>query len=431
MRIVFATFGSLGDLHPYLAVALELRARGHRPLIATHAAHRPRVERDGLEFAAVRPDTSDFGDPATWTRLANDETRGSEYVVRRLLLPSVADSFEDLSRIAAGADLMVSHTLTFAAPLVAERAGIPWVGTALQPTALFSSYDPPTFGAVPWLRQIRRLGPGVYRGAFRAVTWNTRQWMAPLGRLRAELGLPPSERHPLFEAPFSPTLNLALFSSVLASPQPDSPPHLHITGYPFDPRPATAEGLDAGLMTFLDAGPPPLVFTLGSSAVAVPGRFYVESAAAAARLGRRAVLLTGSDSPSLLPAPLPRDVLAVEFASHAALFPRASAIVLHGGIGTTGEALRAGRPMLFVPHSHDQPDNARRVGELGASLTIGRDRYRASGAARALATLLSDPTYAARAGEVAARVRTERGATTAADLLERAVLAETTSVPRP
>jgi UDP:flavonoid glycosyltransferase YjiC (YdhE family) len=171
--------------------------------------------------------------------------------------------------------------------------------------------------------------------------------------------------------------------------------------------------LPPALETFLAAGPPPLVFTLGSSAVGAAGRFYHESAAAAARLGARAVLLTGGFAANQ-PARVPDGVLVVDRAPHQLLFPRARAVVHQGGAGTTAQALRAGSPMLVVPHSHDQPDNAYRVARLGVARTLYPKRYTAAHAARELRRLLDDPSYADHARSVAALVATEGGGDAAA-----------------
>jgi UDP:flavonoid glycosyltransferase YjiC (YdhE family) len=109
---------------------------------------------------------------------------------------------------------------------------------------------------------------------------------------------------------------------------------------------------------FLDSGPPPIVFTLGSAAVHLARDFYVQAAAAAQLLGRRAILLLGRN-----PAPphLPSTILPWNYLPYARIFPSAAAIVHQGGVGTTAQALRAGRPMLVMPFAHDQFDNARRV----------------------------------------------------------------------
>jgi UDP:flavonoid glycosyltransferase YjiC (YdhE family) len=139
---------------------------------------------------------------------------------------------------------------------------------------------------------------------------------------------------------------------------------------------------------------------------------------AAERLGVRAVLLTGAFEQNRPDGELSRDVLLVHRAPHQLLFPRSSAIVLHGGVGTTGQALRSGRPMLVVPHGHDQFDNAYRVTKLGVARTLHPKRYRAARVARELAGLLGSEC-GARAETVAGIVRAEGGAAAAAEALER------------
>jgi UDP:flavonoid glycosyltransferase YjiC (YdhE family) len=176
------------------------------------------------------------------------------------------------------------------------------------------------------------------------------------------------------------------------------------------------------LTAFLDAGDPPVVFTLGSAAVHAGERFLRESMGAAAILGRRAVLLTGSpEMRSRLPTVLPDGVLAVEYAPHGALFERAAAVVHHGGVGTTQEALRAGCPSLVVPHGFDQPDNAARVVRLGVGAVLPAARYCADRAAARLRVLLADEGVALRAQRAAAVIRAETGASQAADVIERAI----------
>jgi len=162
-----------------------------------------------------------------------------------------------------------------------------------------------------------------------------------------------------------------------------------------------------------------VVFTLGSAAVGTAGDFYEHSIEAVTRLGKRALLLIGRDPANRPRRELPPTMLAVPCAPHSAVFPRASVIVHQGGIGTTGEAMRAGRPMLVVPFSQDQPDHARRLKRLGVARSIPAERYDARRATRAVAELLKDAACADRAKEVGARVRTEAGVQTACDAIER------------
>ena len=122
-----------------------------------------------------------------------------------------------------------------------------------------------------------------------------------------------------------------------------------------------------------------------------------------------------------LPAVLPEGMFAAEYAPHGALFARAVAVVHHGGIGTTQEALRAGCPELVVPHGFDQPDNAARVARLGVGDVLPASRYRADVAAAKLRALLMDEGVAARALRAAAVIRAENGASVAADVIEQVI----------
>ena len=190
---------------------------------------------------------------------------------------------------------------------------------------------------------------------------------------------------------------------------------MHVTGFVFYNG---TTGLTPELEDFLTAGPSPLVFTLGTSAVGAAGRFYHESLAAARRLEMRAVLLTGGFAENQPADANGVDMLLVDGAPHQLLFPRAAAIVHQGGIGTTGQALRSGRPMIVVPHAHDQPDNAFRAQSLGVARTIFPRKYRAERVVRETERVLRDKKYARRAGEVAEAVRAEGGADAAARALE-------------
>src|SRR5262245_19924148 len=138
-RIVLTTFGSLGDLHPYIALAQGLRERGHRPVVATTSAYRERVEAAGIEFAPITPDESVMGeDRQEILRKASDPKNGTEYVVRELALPWVRDSYQDLHAACADADALVTHPLVFAGPLVAEKLKLAWASSVLQPVIFMS-----------------------------------------------------------------------------------------------------------------------------------------------------------------------------------------------------------------------------------------------------------------------------------------------------
>jgi UDP:flavonoid glycosyltransferase YjiC (YdhE family) len=243
----------------------------------------------------------------------------------------------------------------------------------------------------------------------------TRSWCEPIRRLRTELGLPPS-RDPVFEGKHSPRLVLAMFSPTLADPQPDWPKNTVVTGFAFYDGVNSEGGAGGDLENFLASGEPPVVFTLGSSAVQDPGDFYEAGAEAARILGRRAVLLRGRNAPLKR---LPQNVVSFGYVRFSEIFGRAAAVVHQGGIGTTGQVLRAGCPMLVMPYNFDQPDNGARVARLGAGLTISRRRYTAGRAALALRRLLADSKHRRAAADIGRRVRGERGVENGCDALEK------------
>ena len=414
-RIVITTWGSFGDLFPYLALGRTLLARGHDVVLATCPIYRDIVAAEGLRFHPTRPDV-DPNDTALLTRVM-DPARGTEAVVKEMLVPALRDAYADLSAAADGADLIVAHPVTFVARMVAEERKRPWFSTVLAPTSFFSIHDfpilPPHIGVAAFARR-HRWAARAMRAIAKALT---ARWLAPLQQLRTERGLAPIG-HPLFEGQFSPYGTLALYSRVLGEPQPDWPARTTVTGFLFrDDQDAMPPELDA----FLSSGPAPIVFTLGSSAVGVPGAFYDESVKAAAALGRRAVLLVGRPQETIAPRVLPTRMIAVAYAPHGALFPRAAAVVHHGGVGTTAQGLRAGCPALIVPHAHDQFDNAARVERLGLGRTLDARRYSADAAAPLLRALVDAPPVAARGREIAAAIAGEDGGAAAVRAIEAAL----------
>jgi UDP:flavonoid glycosyltransferase YjiC (YdhE family) len=425
MKIVLSTFGSLGDLHPYVALALELKARGHQPVIATSEIYREKADAVGLEFHPVRPVIPSYDEPEEISRMIEkmmDARTGTEEVFNTLITPHLRDIYEDLRAAVRGADLLLTHPLSIPGPLIVEQTGIGWVSSVLAPISLFSAYDPPVPPQLPALYHLLKLHPLVGRTLLGLARRRLGSMAVAVAQLRADLGLPPGG-HPLFEAQHSPALVLALFSRVLAAPQPDWPPHTRVTGFPFYDRrdragdDATGDGLAPALKHFLDSGEPPIIFTLGSSAIWVAKDFYRESIAAARALGRRALLLIGHER-NHLPEPLPAGVTAVEYAPYGEVLPRACAVVHQGGVGTTGQALRSGRPALVVPFSHDQFDNGARVARLGCGRTLPRARYNAASATRELRAILGDENYKMKAAEIGRRVQAEDGASAACDAIE-------------
>jgi len=418
MRIVFTTFGTFGDVNPLIALALEMRARGHDPVLAVPDMFRAKIEPLGIAFHRVRPDQDPHD--SRMVAMIYDIKKGTERGLREFLFPAIRESYEDLLaavQAEGGADLLVSGELAYAGPIVAEVTGIPWASYVLAPFSFFSAYDPPVLPPYPTLAKLQALVPGMGHVIARFARFVTRKWCDPIYELREELGLPPGD-DPIFDAKFSLQLVLALFSPILGAPQPDWPDCTRTTGFVFYDGDAGKMDLLPEVERFLDAGPPPLVFTLGSAAVLDAGDFYEQSALAAEQLNQRAVLLVGNDPRNLPAHKVPESVCIVPYAPYSRLFPRASLIIHQGGVGTTAQALRAGKPMLLMPYSHDQPDNARRMRRLGVAKVIQRHRYQADTAASLIREILAEPKYRERAAAIGVQVRGERSLQKAGDALE-------------
>jgi len=403
-----------------IAIGFELRRRGHTVRFCTSETYRVKLESLGFEFDAMRPDaTPENPAMAHMIKEIMDPRKGTERLIQGLIGTTVRETYEDLLRAVTGPpamDLVVSGELVYPAPLIAEKLNLHWASYITAPMSFFSAHDPPVLPPFPRLAPIlRRAGPAVNRAVIGVIKIVTRPWSKRIRGLRTELGLPPG-KDPIYEGKFSPQLVMAIFSTVLAVPQPDWPRNTVITGFPFYDGESAQVPLPHLLAKFLEAGDPPVVFTLGSSAVHDPGNFYEESAEAARLLKRRAILLMGRNP---LPTRLPDGVIALEYVRFSDLFPRAAAVVHQGGVGTTGQTLRAGRSMLVMPYNFDQPDNAARIARLGAGKVIPRGQYRARLVAQQLRELLDNPNYAQNSAEISRRIAKERGAESACDALER------------
>lgn len=417
-RIVLATFGSYGDLHPFVGIALKLKERGHHPVVATCEMYRAKIEKLGLEFFPVRPEIPDWKThPEAMAKLM-DLRKGTEYLVRNLLLPELRHTYDDLSNACEGADLLVSHPLVFAASIVAEKKSIKWISTMLQPMGFFSTFDPPALPQAPILSMMRYAGPTLWGLLFRAAKKSFESWNEPLHQLRMELGLPAKTKNLMFDANHSPTKVLALFSPKFATPQIDWPKQCVATGFPDFDDDGSNQELSETTRFFLEKGPAPIVFTLGTAAVRNPGSFYEESFQAAKLLRTRAIFLIGRETQNCL-SKLPDTMHIAEYEPFSKLFPKALAIVHQGGIGTTAQVLKAGVPSLVVPHSHDQPDNAMRCEKLGVAKVISKAKYQAKSVARHLASLTTDANYQQRAKIVAADLIGDDGSLFAAMEIEK------------
>jgi UDP:flavonoid glycosyltransferase YjiC (YdhE family) len=384
MRWLLTSWGSHGDLHPFLALGRGLVERGHEVSLVGHPEWGAETIAAGLRFVGTaEPPRDDFlrRHPEILSRRWGGLS-SLRALVREAIAPAFRPTLDALMAEAPGHDVLVAHHFVFSAPIAAELTGLPWATVSLAPGVVPSAFARPGthFGAA---------GAGPFGRGVNRLIWATGRIAAgaqidPLvNRLRREHGLAPM-RDAMFGA-HSPRLNLQLYSEAFAARPADWSPEKKFGGFCFYDPPGAA--LPPELETFLAAGPAPVLATLGSAAVHLPGDFYCDVAAALESLGLRGVLLIGREENR--PARLPEKIVALPYAPFGLLMPRTCAVVHQAGIGTLSHVLRAGRPSLAVPFAFDQPNNARRLELLGVAKMSRPGQRGAEALAEALRRLLA------------------------------------------
>lgn len=410
MHFLVSAIGSAGDVHPFIAVGAALRGRGHEVRIVASAVFESRVRRAGLGFAplgTVEEYERLLQRPQLWQPRAGARMILGE-VLRRL--PETVAALRDA--LPAPDTVLVGGTLSWGLRLLQEQTGLPGATVHLSPMLLPSAFDPPVLAGLGDLSRVPRRLRGWLQGLLERLVLDPA--MRPtVNAVRMRFGLPPLKR--VWRAwTDSPDLVVGAWPSWFAPPQPDWPPQAVATGFPLH---AEADvPLAARTAAFLDAGPPPVGITPGS-ANAHGAALFARALEACAALGRRALVVTPYRDQ--LPEPLPSGVHHAAYEPFARLLPRLSAVVHHGGIGTSAQALAAGVPQLVSPFAHDQFDNAARLRRLGVAKTVRPSDTVADWTA-ALRGLMHEPAVAAAVGACAARIAGERpGSDAIADRLEQ------------
>lgn len=442
MRILLTTWGSSGDLHPFLALGMELLRRGHHCALAGNPAWRQEVEALGLEFIAAgveqRPDM--LMDHPELFSSKNMGLNSLRALLNHGIRPVLRPMLDALVAASPRFDLLVAHHFALTAGTAAEISGIPWVTVYLAPGVIPSAYGMPAATHL-------KAGTGSFWRMVQAGIWRSgRMLTAPLAdpvlnEIRKERGLAP-----VYDALFghySPGLALLLFSRHYAPEQPDYPEHFRQAGFCFydglaaTPAASNAEQSPAfvpspELAGFLDSAPTgvrPWLFTLGTSAVSNPGGFYKLAAEAMATLpDQRAIFLLGHEKNR--PETLPPNVLALQYLPYGWIMPRCGIVAHQCGVGTLSHTLRAGVPSLACPYAFDQPNNAARMEELGVAKRFLPGRGWTARNMRALLLELDQPAYRTRAAILRDSLAGENGPALAAELLEaHAARLESAGVP--
>lgn len=425
MRVFILTFGSRGDVQPYVALGKGLQAAGHAVTVCTSASFEPFIAAHGLAYGYMSDDLlklidTDAGREAMenstgvvgWAKTAVSLAQQVKPLQHQML----HDSWHAAQ--AAQPDLIIYHPKAFGGAHIAEKLGIPAM-LAIPLPVFVPTGEFPNIVFPNW-----KLGSGYNRLTYTLALKGARaQYGKLVQAFRQEtLGLLPQPRtaDELHFTNGDPIPVLHGYSRHVAPHPADWPGHVHTTGYWFLDQ-ATDWQPPADLQAFLDAGEPPVYVGFGSMAGRNPARVTQIVVAALQKAGVRGLIATGWGG--LDASDLPETIFRIEQAPHDWLFERVTAVIHHGGAGTTAAGLRAGKPTVICPFFGDQPFWGQRVAALGAGpAPIPQKKLTVENLAAAVKTAVNDHAMHQQATRLSHQIRQEDGVANAIAIIESSVL---------
>lgn len=408
MKICIMTFGTRGDVQPYVALGRGLQAAGHAVTIATLAEFTSLVTDYGLQHDVLRGDYLKAAQAAEQQSAAGK--RRNPLKLLRQYIKMARETLADEWTSAQKAEVLIYNSAALGGYHIAEKMGIPAFAShpapLYSPTREFPSPFFPFRNLGPFNKLSHRLfaaiGPAMYRRPIR-------EWR------RDVLGLPPATGEDRLHG--KPVTKLYAYSQAVLPRPADWDESSVVTGYWFLDAPRDWQP-DPALVRFLQAGPPPVYVGFGSMFM-LGGARKTEIVLKALRLaGQRGVLATGWGG--LTAEKSSDDIFVLEAVPHDWLFPQVAAVVHHGGAGTTGAALRAGKPTVVCPLVGDQSFWGRRVAALGVGPSpISLRQFASEKLADAIAMAVADQGVRQRAPALGAIIRAEDGVGNAVALINR------------
>lgn len=416
MKIGIQTWGSEGDVRPFLALAAGLRLAGHDvTLVVTHVTNRDYFAQGASFGVPVRsagrlaPELAKHAGEALVSE--TNVLKQVGIILRDLFEPVAQDMLVEAKRLCRENDILIGHFLVDPLKTAAELAGKPYISVFLAPLLPSAHFPPP---GVPHLGSFMndvfwRLGGYVM----------DRMFLPRVNAMRHAEGLTPFTSATR-EAFLSPRLNLVASSPDLFPPPLDWNDTVQMCGAFHLPEQGEQWQVPEDLQRFIRNGPPPVYMTFGSMSLADPeAAGTVALLVEASRIaGCRAIIQTDSINPGEgITSP---DIFTLAYAEHHLVFPQCAAVVHHGGAGTSHAASRAGCPSLVVEHATDQVFWGGVLHRAGiAPPLLHRRTVTASVLARAIGTVLSSSAMREKARAIGESMRREDGVKRAVELIER------------
>jgi len=411
VKVIFLSMGTKGDILPFLGLAREFHARGHSTVMMSSAPYQALAEAEYCEFVSLQSATemhAVLNHPDAWKHMS-----GLKLYIENFGVKTAAATLGAIEQHAASEpSVIVCNNLLPAGFLAAEKLGLPLASVFLAPYAMYS-IDNPAREAPLLDIAVRGMGKPLRKLAYKAAFRTVNSWLAPLNL-----------KNHFSERRFAADLVLGLWPEWFCPGKSDWPTHALRSGFVnLEPRPANWSADNK----FLSSGP--LVFTMGSEMMQNFKEHVKLFSSAARALGKKGILV----SPVIRGKgriAVNNDFVVYESAPFTQLFPFASVIVNHGGIGTLAKGMASGRPQLVLPMAHDQFDNGYQVERLGVGRTLPFRSLTGRKLVSALSDLISNPAVAQNCRFVAHRMRKNSGVTNAADLIETHLFRKLESSPK-
>lgn len=419
-KIILVTIGSLGDLNPFIALAHALSEEGYKPILATSETYREYIRSENIEFFPIKPDITDLKERLglDLADLAHSMEKNDRFLFEKIIFPYLNETYDDLLPICEDAAAIISHSISFAARPVAEKLRKISFTILLSPLMIYSPLDPPKGSIVPFIDDPSWKFSIAYNQLLIGLLgFMASLWAQPLRKLRSSRALPKSKGLNLLLGDKDRSHHIALFSPSLLLNSAKKNDKIFYAGHSFYDTYLQSSQLPEDLEHFIKCGDPPIIFTLGSFVSHGALSYYKLFALAAAQLSRRAILLVSETDAETLKKESLENVFICNYIRHSLIFPRCCLIVHHGGIGTTGQALKAGVPQIVIPFLGDQFDNAERLCRLGIALKITVKNIVINDLARKMHIILNDLSYQLRAQKLSKEINHENGAKKAAQYI--------------
>jgi len=408
MRITMICIGSTGDVRPYIVLGRELKARGHQITICAFQAFESTVRSEGLRFKGIT------GDVKTMMGNLMNGSTGVSFLkqVRDTLVDFIDPFLADLEAACEDAEAIIGTYLGQIFQSLAEVRHIPYIQTHYfmmdkNPEAPITSAPGQRAGGKAWNLMSYELGYFIVSAMekYYLADWREKRGMSP----RKLEGSPRYELN-------GHTIPVLYAISPLVMPRPANwGENIHMTGFWRDERDVDFTP-SPELAGFLAAGDKPIYIGFGSMVSGDMGETLSIVMDAIRESGVRAILSRGWGGMDIPEDP---NVFAADFVPHDWLFQHVAGVVHHGGAGTTAAGIQAGCPTLVVPFGGDQPFWAQRVQDLGIGpKAIPRDKLTVSRLSKALTELTTTKKYRVAARELGERLCLEKGAVTAANIVE-------------